>query len=55
MNSQRPGLETAAVITLVLLIGYAVADLGILLFPRNPIADRAADYSPRIFNESQLG
>ncbi|MDZ4083726.1 MAG: hypothetical protein U1E10_12365 [Bdellovibrionales bacterium] len=32
MNSQRPGLETAAVITLVLLIGYAVADLGILYF-----------------------
>lgn len=32
MNSQRPGLETAAVITLILLLGYACADLGILYF-----------------------
>lgn len=32
MNSQRSGLETAAVITLILLIGYAIADLGILYF-----------------------
>jgi general secretion pathway protein C len=32
MNSQRPGLETAAVITLILLLGYAFADLGILYF-----------------------
>lgn len=32
MNSQRPGLETAAVITLILLLGYAIADLGILYF-----------------------
>lgn len=32
MNSQRPGLETAAVITLILLMGYAAADLGILYF-----------------------
>lgn len=35
MNSQRPGLETAAVITLILLIGYAAADLGILYFREN--------------------
>lgn len=47
MNSERPGLETLAIVALLLLLGYAAADLSILslrekLLPTEPPITRAA-------------
>jgi general secretion pathway protein C len=54
MNSNRPRLETVAVVALLLLLGYAVADLGILfsrqhLMPTEPPSTRPALAPPISF------